>query len=166
MHSMREKRNLSLVIFTLVVFLTTQIRADAQNADTFLSEECQAYCVEIGGEYGICPELLEAIMEAESSGNPRAENGNCKGLMQVNVNFHQDRMKRLGVYDIYDAKGNVRLAADYLLELFSRYEDLGTVLMAYNGSKDAIKRGEAADYTEYATKIMRRSEQLERLHGK
>ena len=75
-------------------------------------------------------------------------------------------MERLGVYDIYDSKGNVLLAADYLLELFEEHGDVGTVLMLYNGSKNALERGARGDYTEYASKIMRRSEQLERLHGK
>ncbi len=163
---MRKREIFSVLIFTMVICFATQIKADAQDADTFISEECQSYCEEVGAEYGICPELLEAIMEAESSGDETAENGNCKGLMQVNVVYHQDRMERLGVYDIYDGKGNVYLAADYLLELFEEYGDLGTVLMAYNGTKDAVERGERGDYTEYATKIMQRSEQLERLHGK
>ncbi len=125
-----------------------------------------AYCEEIGRQYGICPELLEAIMESESSGNPKAENGNCKGLMQINVKYHQNRMSRLGVTDIYDARSNILLAADYLAELFMEYGDMGTVLMMYNGSRNALDRGVQADYTEYAEKIIRRSEQLERLHRK
>ena len=163
---MKRRNMLSLVIFTMAICFSTQIKTDAQSAETFISEECQAYCEEIGRAYGICPELLEAIMESESSGNPRAVNGNCKGLMQVNVTYHQDRMERLGVYDIYDSKGNVLLAADYRLELFEEHGDVGTVLMLYNGSKNALERGARGDYTEYASKIMRRSEQLERLHGK
>ncbi len=72
----------------------------------------------------------------------------------------------LGVSDIFDEKGNILLAADYLAELFREYGDVGTVLMLYNGSRDAIERGIRADYTEYAQNIMKRSEQLERLHQK
>ena len=105
-------------------------------------------------------------MESESSGNRWAENGNCKGLMQINMKYHQSRMKILGVSDIYDARGNILLAADYLAELFREYGDLGTVLMLYNGSSDALDRGIRTEYTEYATKIIKRSEQLERLHRK
>ena len=66
----------------------------------------------------------------------------------------------------FDEKGNILLAADYLAELFREYGDVGTVLMLYNGSRDAIERGIRADYTEYAQNIMKRSEQLERLHQK
>ena len=146
--------------------LMVQLRPKAGNADTFISPECAAYCEEIGMQYGICPELLEAIMESESSGNPNARNGNCKGLMQINENFHKKRMQKLGITDIYNERSNIMLAADYLAELFQEHGDLGTVLMIYNGSKNAEKRGEQADYTQYAQTIMKRSEQLERLHQK
>ena len=152
--------------FIMTVCFMTQFKLQAESADTFISPECVAYCEEIGKQYAICPELLEAIMESESSGNPRAQNGNCKGLMQINVNYHRNRMNKLGVTDIYDERSNILLAADYLSELFLEYGDLGTVLMLYNGSRNALGRGREGDYTEYAMKIMKRSEQLERLHQK
>lgn len=154
------------VIMTLAICSVTQMGLSAQSADTFIPAEYQTYCEEIGNQYGICPELLEAIMESESSGNPNAENGNCKGLMQINLKYHGDRMQELGVANIYDSRGNILLAADYLVELFEEYGDVGTVLMVYNGSEDAIARGQQGDYTDYASKIMKRSEELERLHGK
>lgn len=159
-------QNALSVLFALLICFSAQIKLLAENADTFISEEYAAYCEEIGGAYGICPELLEAIMESESSGNPQAQNGNCKGLMQINLLYHKDRMQKLGISDIYDAKGNIMLAADYLAELFRKHGDIGTVLMVYNGSRDALPRGERADYTDYALKIMKRSEQLERQHRK
>ena len=40
------------------------------------------------------------------------------------------------------------------------------VLMVYNGTADAAGLGEKGKYTDYAEKIMERTEQLERLHGK
>lgn len=162
----KSKKWIIVFSFVMIVSCGIQMKINAKSADTFISDECRQYCEEIGAEYGICPELLEAVMESESSGNALAENGNCKGLMQINVKYHQNRMERLGVENIYDERSNVLLAADYLRELFGEYGDLGTVLMVYNGSSDALKRGEQADYTEYALKIMERSEQLERLHGK
>ena len=161
----RVKSALFLTLVLLVCF-SAQLKLQAESADTFISPQYAAYCEEIGETYGICPELLEAIMESESSGNPGAQNGNCKGLMQINLLYHKERMQKHGVSDIYNAKGNILLAADYLSELFREYKDIGTVLMIYNGSKDAIQRGERADYTDYALKIMKRSEQLERQHRK
>ena len=166
---MRYKKRVQSALFAaLMAFImcSAQVKLFAESADTFVAPEYAAYCEEIGGAYGICPELLEAIMESESSGNPRAQNGNCKGLMQINMLYHKERMQKLGVTDIYDARGNILLAADYLAELFRKHGDIGTVLMVYNGSRDAIGRGKRAEYTEYASKIMKRSEQLERQHRK
>lgn len=166
---MQYKKRIQSALFlalALVVCFSAQLRLQAESADTFIPQEYVAYCEEIGGTYGICPELLEAIMESESSGNPQAQNGNCKGLMQINMLYHRERMQKLGVSDIYNARGNILLAADYLAELFREYGDIGTVLMIYNGSRDAIWRGERAYYTDYALKIMKRSEQLERQHRK
>ena len=121
---MQNKKRIKWALFAvsvLTVCFMVQLKLQAENADTFISPECVAYCEEIGRQYAICPELLEAI---------------------------------------------ILLAADYLSELFLEYGDMGTVLMLYNGSRNALKRGEQGDYTEYAQKIMKRSEQLERLHQK
>lgn len=166
MQQYKIRRWIVFLVTTLMICYGTQFPLNAGNADTFVPAEYVTYCEEIGKQYGICPELLEAIMESESSGNSNAQNGNCKGLMQINVTYHQQRMQKLGVTDIYDARGNILVAADYLTELFREHEDIGTVLMVYNGSGDAIERGERGDHTEYAQKIIKRSEQLERLHGK
>lgn len=160
-----------IIAFTIVVLLiffsvSTKSSAKAEDNDTWLSPEIQSYCEEIGMEYGICPELFEAMIEAESSGNAGAVNGSCKGLMQVNVPCHRDRMKRLSVDDIYDEEQNIRVAADYLLELFEEYEDPGLVLMKYNGTSNAAERAERGDYTCYARKILKRSYELERIHEK
>ena len=157
-------------IVILIIFLSASTKSDAKGADedTWISPEIQSYCEDIGQEYSICPELLEAMVEAESSGQKSAtsSDGSCKGLMQVNEACHKDRMKKLSVDDIYDEEQNIRVAADYLLELFEEYEDPGLVLMKYNGTSNAEERAERGDYTYYARKILKRSYELERMHGK
>lgn len=164
---MKHIRTLAIIILAgliiVLLFATSKSRA---SDDTYIDIDLIEYCNEVGEEYGVCPELLEAIIETESSGRADAVNGSCKGLMQVNESSHKDRMKRLGISNIYDKRGNIIVATDYLLELFEKYEDVGTVLMVYNGTSNAVKRGEQGDYTQYAQKIMQRSRELERLHGK
>lgn len=141
--------------------------ASGNAGDTYLSEEIQEACVKYGDEYGICPELLMAIIEHESSGKPEAQNGDCKGLMQINENYHANRMERLGVTDIYSVDGNIHLGADYLAELFSENDDLYIVLMCYNmGPGKAKKLYNQGKYSRYALSVSERSEQLERIHGK
>ena len=153
---------ISAALILALIFATSESRA---SDDTYIDDDIIGYCEEVGEEYGVSPEMLEAMIEAESSGR-NVSNGNCKGLMQVNEPFHKDRMKKCGVSDLYDEKGNIIVATDYLLELFEKYEDAGTVLMIYNGTSNAVERGEQGDYTKYARKIMQRSRELEQLHGK
>ena len=118
---------------------------------------------EIGKEYNICPELLQSIAFQESRFQEDAQNGGCTRLMQVNPAWHEDRMRKLGVTDLYDPEQNMEVAADYLQELFGRYEDVGTVLMVYHGEEGAVDKVEAS---QYADEILTRSAELERLHGK
>ena len=119
-----------------------------------------------GGEYNIAPELLEALIETESSGQADAESGGCIGLCQVSEKWHKDRMKRLGVRDLHDERWNILVACDYLRELFEKYEDVGLVLMIYNGRSDAKELAKNGKLSDYAEKILDRSAELEILHGK
>lgn len=163
---MKQKIIMAVVAFTLAFFLC-YIAANGKENDTYIAEEYQQYCVEIGNMYGICPELLMAMIESESSGNPNAQNGNCKGLMQVSGKWHKDRMKKLGVADICDPYGNILVATDYLMELAEKYEDIGMVLMVYNGDSRAKDYWDGTGkLSKYADKILTRSEVLERIHGK
>lgn len=152
-----------LVLFMLLV----AVEANACGADTELPQEYIRYCEEIGQAYHICPELLEAVIETESNGDPDAvgELGEI-GLMQIYPKYNMDRAERLGVRYLFDPKGNILVGADCLAELFEEYGDPGTVLMLYNGTKGAADRGRQGDSTDYAEKVMKRAAQLERLHKK
>ena len=138
----------------------------AQPAGSYISEEVQNVCVKYGEEYGICPELLMAMVEKESSGRPDAENGGCKGLMQISDRWHTDRMERLGVTDIYDVDANIHVGTDYLAELFEEYGEAVTVLMVYHGEKNAVEKAENGEISKYADWILTRSAELERWNGK
>lgn len=134
---------------------------------TYLSPRTMSACYIIGDEYNVCPELLMAIIEKESSGKKFAVNGDCVGLMQISTKWHKERMERLGVTDLCDEYSNVLVGTDYLMELVEEYEDIGIVLMAYNGDSRVEKamNGEC-DISYYAKWILKRSEELERAHGK
>ena len=159
---------MSAVITSLVLMVTSptlNLTALDQH-ETWISDEYIEYVNEICEEYCICPEMVIAIIEHESRGQADVSNGDCKGLMQVSERWHKDRMERLGVTDLYDPYGNILVGVDYLSELFAEYHDIGTVLMIYNGSSNAVSRGESGDYTDYAESIIERSCELEELHGK
>lgn len=148
------------------VSLCSPAAAKDKSADTWISKTAQKACIDYGNEYFICPELLMAIIETESSGQPKAKNGTCTGLMQVSPRWHTNRMKRLGVKSLYDERGNVHVGTDYLAELIGEHGDVATALMVYHGESDALSKAEQGIISDYAAKILERSAELERLHGK
>lgn len=159
-------KNVMKVFLPIIICLLIPFTSTAQPGGTYISEEAQEACVKYGEEYGICPELLMAIIERESSGQVDAVNGSCKGLMQISDKWHTDRMERLGVTDIYDVDGNIYVGADYVSELFDKYEDVGIVLMVYHGEKNAVEKAENGEISKYADWILTRSAELERMNGK
>ncbi len=152
-----------IMVLTLMATLPISHMIAAEPKDTWISNEFLPYIYTISNRYHICSEMVMAIIEHESSGQADATNGGCKGLMQINEKYHTERMKRLGVTDIYDPYGNILVGCDYLAELFAEYEDMSVVLMKYNGTYDALTRT-YENRTEYAKNIMTRTMELERLH--
>ena len=51
----------------VILALAGAVGIHAEGADTSLPPEYIQYCEEAGQTYSICPELLEAVIEAESS---------------------------------------------------------------------------------------------------
>lgn len=145
---------------------STVSKVTAQTGDTYLSEEIQGYCVDAGEHYGICPEILMAVIETESGGNPKAGNDGCAGLMQVNPAMHRGRIAQLGVEDVYDMYDNILVGADILAELFRECPEASWVLDRYNGNSRADYNLENGILSPYAQKVLERSAELERMHGK
>ena len=164
---MKKAAEWAAFVLLIVFMLWAAIKVNAADPDTELPQEYRYYCEKAGQIYQICPELLEAVIEEESNGDPDAvgELGEI-GLMQIYPKYHRIRAEHLKVYNLFDPEGNILVGADYLAELFELYEDPGTVLMAYNGTKDAIERGRRGDYTDYAEKVMKRAAQLEQKNKK
>lgn len=138
----------------------------AYEADTYLSKEIQGYCVEIGEMYCVQPEILMAQIEAESSGDVNARNGDCIGLMQISMKWHKVRAEHLKAYDMWNPYNNILIGCDYLAELLEEHGDIAYCLDIFNGNIQAKYNYENGIMSEYATKVLERSAELERLHGK
>lgn len=153
---------LSIMAMVLVaVSLSTSVPTQTPSRD-----EINQYITEVATQYEICPELIMAMVETESNYDVDAENGDCKGLMQVSIKWHKDRMDKLGVTDLMDPYSNILVGADYLAELSEKYE-VGLALMIYNGGYNyAMRIYEKGELSSYATKILERSAELEVEHGK
>ena len=159
------KRAIAVVAFLTGILIPSNL-IGAVDANTWISDAAYNATMEYGEAYGICPELLQALIETESSGNPRAVNGACKGLCQIYEKYHRDRMERLGVCDLYDERENILIAADYLAELIKEYGEMSLVLDIYNGNSTAQQNFDKGIISDYAGAILKRSEELERIHGK
>ncbi len=154
------KQKIIIVLTALTVLLHPQY------GHAMEEQEVEEISARVGEEFGICPELLQALAWKESRYQEEAEAGGCSGLMQVAGRWHQERMGRLGVTDLYDPEGNMKVAADYLAELFARYEDPGMVLMVYNGDSQAAEYQKTGELSEYAEAVLEKSYQMELEHGK
>lgn len=174
---MSKKRKAVLIVLLLfwLAWLTAGIialtffvaRGKATGKDTWIDPQYVKYCEEIGTMYGVQPEFIESFIEAESSGNTNAKNGNCIGLMQVYGTVHQDRMRRLGVTNLYDPYQNILVGTDILVDLYEQYgDDTALVVALYNGQSDAKRRTENFDFADYTKKVLNRTYELETIHHK
>lgn len=136
--------------------------------ETGIPSDIYEYANIIGAEFDICPELLLAMAERESCFTATAENGACKGLMQVNAKTHRQRFEDAGwdSSEWSDAYKNMYVAASYLSDLFDQYEDVGIVLGVYHGESNAVEKGRSGNLSSYTKKILERSEELERIANK
>ena len=165
-----KKKIVALALIVSLLLYPTKV--DAIEQDTYLSEEIQFYCYEAGELYGICPETLMAMNEIESSGNPNVINGYCIGLMQINYKYHWERAEKFSGHEevtiatFFSPDLNIFIGADYLAELLAEYGDMAYALDFYNGNSKATYNYENGIMSEYATKVLERSAELERLHGK
>ena len=164
---MRRKIMVIVPIVSLFICLFAYENiATADTRETWISENAYAYCEQIGNQYNICPELLMAVIETESSGQAYATNGNCIGLMQVSSRYHVGRMQKLGVSNLYEEYDNIITASDYLAELFQKYKEPSLVLDIYNGNSKAMYNYENGIISTYANQVLTRASELEQLHGK
>jgi soluble lytic murein transglycosylase-like protein len=89
-------------------------------------------------EYRLDPNLVLAVIEAESAFDPDARSRkNAQGLMQL----IPSTAERFGVQDVWDPEQNLRGGMAYLRWLLDRFEgDLELALAGYNAGEEAVRR--------------------------
>jgi soluble lytic murein transglycosylase-like protein len=100
--------------------------------------ELHRLIADVAAQVQIAPELLHAVIAAESSYNPRAlSSRGAIGLMQL----LPATARRFGASDPYVARQNVLAGASYLKWLMAQFHnDLELVLAAYNAGEQAVVR--------------------------
>jgi Transglycosylase SLT domain len=108
------------------------------------------------GRYGVDHRLVQAVVQVESAGNPRAVSPKgARGLMQL----MPARAESLGVRDSFDPGANLDGGVRHLRELLERYAgNLTLVLAAYNAGEEAVRlHGGVPPYREtqeYVRKVL------------
>lgn len=93
---------------------------------------------EVARDVALQPELLHAVVQVESSYDPRAvSRAGAAGLMQL----MPATARRYGVSDRWDPKQNLDGGARYLRDLLKLFRsDLKLALAAYNAGENAVKK--------------------------
>jgi soluble lytic murein transglycosylase-like protein len=93
---------------------------------------------EAGRRYQLDPDLIHAVIQAESSFNPLAVSSfGAQGLMQLMPAVQQE----LGVTDPFDPRQNIMAGAGYLKRLLDRHKgDIALALASYNAGPGNVAR--------------------------
>lgn len=135
------------VMFPILILVSIlAVPVEACYGDTYIPESQIRLCEQYGKAYGICPELLEALIETESSGQMSARNGSCYGICQINGAVHGYA---------YDTEEKQIQKACELLIGYNCEVDLA--LSYYNGQKHP-------HYDGYVEKVLNRAHELEIIH--
>ncbi len=112
---------------------------------------------------GLAPELITAVIAAESNFNPNAVSSKgAQGLMQL----MPATAASLGVRDVWDPRQNIRGGSDHLARLYAKYDDLSLALAAYNAGEGRVTQyGGVPPFRETRTYVRRVLSYYERYRG-
>jgi soluble lytic murein transglycosylase-like protein len=111
---------------------------------------------EIAAQYGLSPELVQAVIRAESAFNPRAVSPKgAQGLMQL----MPQTASSLGVRDAFDPRQNIEGGVRHLRYLIDRYPgNLAFAVAAYNAGEQAVNNYRGippyAETQQYVRKVL------------
>jgi len=123
--------------------------------------DLDTYIKQVAARYDVPADLVAAVIDAESSRNPRAvSRRGARGLMQL----MPKTAKRLGVDDPFDPRANIEAGVRHLRAMIDIFgNDLPRVLAAYNAGEVAvIKHRGVPPYRETRAYVKRITKKLDR----
>jgi hypothetical protein len=160
---------------SLPIFTTAKVRAeflvprDAQRTFTIDAAKEEFFRAHVpygtliyreARRYGLPPELVAAVVEAESDFRPRlVSDRNAQGLMQI----VPETGRLMGTNDLFNPEKNVAAGTKYLHYLINRFGDQRIALAAYNAGEGNVERfGGVPPFPEtinYLQRVSRRTDE-------
>jgi soluble lytic murein transglycosylase-like protein len=116
--------------------------------------DIEALITRYSAQNGLPPEVVRAVIQAESGGNPRAVSAvGARGLMQLMPETAQS----YGVRDAFDPEQNIAAGTRHLAGLLREFSgDLSRALAAYNAGSAAVRKyGGVPPYAETQQYVQR-----------
>jgi soluble lytic murein transglycosylase-like protein len=100
--------------------------------------EVESLITKYAAQNGLQPQLVRAVVQQESSGNPRCvSSAGARGLMQL----MPETAAQYGVRDIFDPEQNVAAGTRHLSGLLKEFNgDVSLALAAYNAGSGAVRK--------------------------
>ena len=126
------------------IYLSKLIQTKQPKLDPIITTEIAKAVHKYSIKYQLPPELIIAVIERESTfRSTLVSNAGCKGLMQINVKFHQEKLKKLNVKgkQIFYIGNNIHLGVMILREYYDSTQTISEALTKYVGGsqKEYIK---------------------------
>jgi soluble lytic murein transglycosylase-like protein len=139
----------------------TAVVSEVPEKSDAVDRRIDAYIEDVAARYGVSKDLIAAMIEAESSYNPRAISPRgAQGLMQL----MPETAAILRVSDPFDPRENIDGGVRHLLSLMDRFDNnLPLALAAYNaGERAVIRHRGIPPYRETRQYVKRIMQQLDR----
>ncbi|HZO87563.1 MAG TPA: lytic transglycosylase domain-containing protein [Chthonomonadaceae bacterium] len=130
-----------------------ELRPIGPSAGPF-SPEIDALVVKYAAQNQLPPDLVRAVIQQESGGNPRSVSAvGAKGLMQL----MPETAQAFGVQDAFDPEQNIAAGTRYLAGLLREFQgELPKALAAYNAGSAAVRKyGGVPPYAETQQYVQR-----------